>query len=85
MTFLIEIFTVLKVWMIIKLSNQVRLEHEKAIFYNPQKDFFNGVLHVLITYHLIPILIGFVIESQILNLIPDLSFDHNSCILTLNE
>ncbi len=57
----------------------------EGIFYIPQNDFSNGVLHALIRDHLTPTLKGFVLESQIPNLTPNHSFDHNSCILGLNE
>jgi hypothetical protein len=49
------------------------------------KDLFNGVLHVLIKNDLTSILRGFMFRSQILNLTLNFSFDHNSCILGLNE
>jgi hypothetical protein len=61
------------------------LEHVKATSYNLQKDFSNRVSHTPIRNHLTPALRGFVVGSQILNLTPDLSFDHNSCISSLNE
>jgi hypothetical protein len=61
------------------------LEHAREIFYSPQKDFFNNVLHASIKDHLMPTLKGFVVRNQIPNLTPDSSFDHNSCILGLNE
>ncbi len=42
----------------------------RALFYSPQKFLFNGVLHAPIGDHLTFILRGFVIWSQIPNLIP---------------
>jgi hypothetical protein len=65
--------------------NQTCLGHVKAISYNPQKDLSNGVSHTLIGTHLTLTLKGFVIKNEILNLTPNLSFDHNSCISILNE
>jgi hypothetical protein len=61
------------------------LNHARALYDSLQKDISNGVSHVLIRNHLTLILKGFVVESQILNLVPDPSFDHNSCILGLSE
>jgi hypothetical protein len=66
--------------MFISLSNQAYFEHVKAITHSPQKDIFNGLLHVPIKDHLALILRGFLAESQIPNLTPNPSFDHNSCI-----
>jgi hypothetical protein len=57
----------------------------RATSYNPQKDLSNGASHTLIEDHLTPTLRGFVVRSQIPNLILDPSFDHNSCISGLNE
>ncbi len=74
-----------KLWTFISSSNQACLEHMKVIFYSLQKDLCNGVLHALIINHLTPNLRGFVVGSQILNLILNPSFDHNSCIWGLNE
>jgi hypothetical protein len=42
-------------------------------------------LHAPIKDDLTFALRGFVVESQIFNLIPDLSFDQNSCVSSLNE
>jgi len=42
-------------------------------------------LHSLIGSHLTPSLRGFVVGNQIPNLTPNPSFDHNSCILSINE
>ncbi len=42
-------------------------------------------MHVPIEVHLAPILKRFVVNSQIPNLNPNTSFDHNLCILNLNE
>jgi hypothetical protein len=81
----IGILVVLKLWTLISLSKQACLDCTRKISYNVQKDLFNGVLHAPIKYHLIPSLRGFVVGSQIFNLILDLSFDHNLCILGLNE
>jgi hypothetical protein len=61
------------------------LEHEREISYSPQKDLSNGVLHAPIGDHLALALKGFMVRNQIPNLTPNLSFDHNSCILGLNE
>jgi hypothetical protein len=61
------------------------LEHAKAISYSLQKVPSNGVLHTLIGDHLTSYLKGFLVRSQILNLTPNLPFDHNSCSLGLNE
>jgi hypothetical protein len=73
-------FIVPKLWVFISSSKQMRLEHVRAIFYIPQNDISNGVLHALIRTHLTLALKGFVVKSQILNLIPNHSFDHSSCI-----
>jgi hypothetical protein len=59
--------------------NQAFLDNKKVIFYNFQKDLSNSVLHAPIKYHLTPSLRGFE------NLILDFSFDHNSCLSSLNE
>jgi hypothetical protein len=79
------ILVVSKLWTFIFFSNQIYLEYAREISYNPQKDLYNGALHAPIEDHLTPILRGFVVGSQIHNLTPKLSFDHNSCILGLNE
>jgi hypothetical protein len=78
-------FTIPKLWVLISSSKQICLEHVKEIFYILQNDLSNGVLHALIRYHLTHVLKGFVVESQIHNLTPNHYFDHNSCILGLNE
>jgi hypothetical protein len=57
----------------------------KAIFCNLQKDLSNGVSHTSIGTHLTLALKGFTVKNQILNLTPNFSFDHNSCIQILNE
>jgi hypothetical protein len=61
------------------------LEDVKIISYNPQIDISNSVWHAPIGVHLALALKEFVIRSQIPNLNLDLSFDHNLCILNLNE
>jgi hypothetical protein len=66
-------------------SNQAFLGHPRGIFYRPQKYLSNNVLHILIRDHLTPALTRFVVGNQIPNLIFDPSFDHNSCISSLNE
>jgi hypothetical protein len=66
--------------MFISSSNQAYLEHVRVIYYNPQKDLSSIVLHNPIKDHLTPALRGFVVGNQILNLTPNPSFDHNSCI-----
>jgi hypothetical protein len=71
--------------MFISSSNQTCLEHVMVIFYSPQKDLFNSVLHSPIKDDLTSILRGFMVMSQIGNLTLDLSFDQNSCILGQNE
>ncbi len=76
---------VLKSWTFISSFNQVFLDHVKELYYSPQKDLSNSVLHVPIKNHLSLALRGFVVGNQIFNLAPDLSFDHNSCILGINE
>jgi hypothetical protein len=78
-------FVVSKLWTFISSSNQTYLEYAREIFYSPQKDLSNDVLHASIKDHLTPILRGFIIGSQIHNLTSKLSFDHNSCISGLNE
>ncbi len=57
----------------------------KEIFYSPQKDLSNGVMHAPIKAHLTFTFKGFVVESIVFNLTPTLSFDHNSCKSGLNE
>jgi hypothetical protein len=64
---------------------KIFLEHRTTITYSFQKYLSNGVLFAPIGNHLTPTLRGFVIGSQILNLTPDPSFDHNSCISSLND
>jgi len=53
-------------------------ENVRKIFYSFQKIFPIGI-------HLAPIFKGFMVGSQISNLILGLSFDHNSCKSGLNE
>jgi len=72
-------FVVPKTWMLISSSNQAFLEHARGLAYIPQKYIFNGVFHSLIKNHLTFALKGFVVGSQIPNLTPSFSFDHNSC------
>jgi hypothetical protein len=50
------------------------------ISYNSQKDLSNGVLHAPIGDDLTFFLKGFVVKSQVPNLTPNPSFDHNLCI-----
>ncbi len=66
-------------------KKKVFLECTRVISYNPQNYLSNGVLQAQIKDHLTPFLRGFVVESQIFNLTPNPSFDHNLCILGLNE
>jgi hypothetical protein len=74
-----------KLWTIIFLSNQVFFENARAISYIPQKDLSNNIYHAPIEPHLTLAFKGFVVGSQIFNLILTPSFDHNSCKLGLNE
>jgi hypothetical protein len=76
---------VLKNWSFISYSNQAYLEHERKLFSNFHKGLSNGVWHTPIKAHLTLALKGFVAENQILNLIPNPSFHHNSCVSNLNE
>jgi hypothetical protein len=76
---------VLKLWTIIFSSNQTCLDHARVISYSPQKEFSNDVLHFPISNLFTFVLRGFVVGSQIPNLIPNLSFDHNSCFSYLDE
>jgi hypothetical protein len=71
--------------MFISFSNQAFFEHVMAIIYSPQKDLSIIIMQDPIKDHLTFVLRGFVIKRQIPNLTIDLSFDHNSCILSLNE
>jgi len=50
-----------------------------------KKKKFNNLLHASIRDHLMPTLRGFMVRNQIPNLTLGSSFDHNSCILSLNE
>jgi len=59
-------------------SKKIFLDHARPISYSPQKDISNSVLHAPIEDHLALAIRGFVVGNQIPNLIPDLSFDHNS-------
>ncbi len=81
----IETLIVPKLWTFIFFSNQTCFEHVMAITYSLQKNISNNLLHALIRDHLTPTLKGFVVKNQIPNLTPDPSFDHNSCISSLNE
>jgi hypothetical protein len=47
-------------------------EHARAICYSPQKNLSKGVLHYPIIGHLTPSLRGFMVKSQIPNLIPNI-------------
>jgi hypothetical protein len=78
-------FIIPKLWLFISFSNQTCLEHAKAISYSLQKNIFNGAWHAPIKAHLTVAIREFVVESQIPNLTPNPSFDHNSCISSLNE
>jgi hypothetical protein len=60
------------------------LEYARKISYSFQNDLSKNVLHTPIKDHLTSILKGFV-RNQIHNLTSELSFDHNSSILGLNE
>jgi hypothetical protein len=68
-----------KLWLLISFSNQVCFENARAISYSPQKDLFKVIYHAPIKPHLTPAFQGFVVETQISNLISTPSFDHNSC------
>jgi len=81
----IKTFVVSKLWTLISSSNQVFLEHARAIIYSLQKDLFNDASHALIGNHLTLILKGYVARNQIPYLTFGPSFDHNSCISCLNE
>jgi hypothetical protein len=61
------------------------LELARAIYYSLQKDLSNGVFYAQIGVHLTFNLKGFVVGSQIPNLILDPPFDHNPCISNLNK
>jgi hypothetical protein len=61
------------------------LLHARALCYSPQKDLSNNVSHALTGDHSTLTLRGFVVGNQVHNLVPILSFDHNSCISYLNE
>ncbi len=74
-----------KLWRFVSFSNQVCYENAGAIFYIPQKDLSNDVRNAPIGPHLTPTFKGFMVRSQILNLIRTLFFNHNSCTLGLNE
>jgi hypothetical protein len=76
---------VLKFWTLISSSNQTFLDHARAISYSFQKNLSNSVLYTPIEDHLTVALRGFVVKSQVPNLIPNPSFDHNSCISGLNK
>jgi hypothetical protein len=74
---------VLKLWKVISSLKQTCLEHARAIFYSLERDLFKDVLHTLIKDHLAPTFSGFLVKSQIPNLVPNVCV--NSCILGLNE
>ncbi len=76
---------ILKLWTFISFSKQACLECTKEMSYNLQKYISNGVFHTPIKAHLTPSLKGFMVKSQIPSLTHDLSFDHNLCILGVNE
>jgi hypothetical protein len=78
-------FVVQKFWMLIFSPNQACLEHVRALSSYAKKNLSKGVSYAWIRNHLTVVLRGFLIGSQIFNLIPTPSFDHNSCILGLNE
>ncbi len=78
-------FVISNFWTFISSSNQAILAHARALYINSLKDLSNGVLHILIKDYLTPTLRGFMVKSQIPNLTPAPSFDHNSCILGLHE
>jgi len=78
-------FVVRKLWTLIYFSNQVCFENMKTISYSLQKTLSNGLQHAPIRTHLTPAFKGFVVESQIPNLIHAPSFDHNSCKSSLND
>jgi hypothetical protein len=61
------------------------LDHVRALYYGFQNDLSNGVSHAPIEDHLTVTLGGFVVKSQIPNLIPNIFFYHNSCIWSMNE
>jgi hypothetical protein len=56
-----------------------------SFFYNVKEISFNDVHHTSIGPHLTPAFKEFVAKSQILNLTPAFSFDHNSCKSSINE
>jgi hypothetical protein len=60
-------------------------DNAKEISYSLQKDLFNSVQRTPIKAHLTPAFKEFVVCSQIFNLTPAPSFDHNSCKSALNE
>jgi hypothetical protein len=77
---------VLRFWTFISFSNQVRLEHANALFYNLQNDTSNGVLHAPIRNHLTcsKDIYGLRFKPKLeIWLAP--SFDLKSCILGLHE
>jgi hypothetical protein len=81
----IGFFIVLKFWTFVFFSNQDNFEHARTIFYNFQKYFFDDVWHAPIRAHFTLVLKGFVIKGQIPILTSNPSFNHNSCISSINE
>ncbi len=78
-------FVIPKLWTFVYFSNQVCCENTKTISYSPQKTISNGLQHAPIRIQLTLVFKGFVVESQIPNLIHVPSFDHNSCKSSLND
>ncbi len=85
MSLFLATFVVPKLWMLISFSNQVYFEKTRKISYSPKKYLSNGVQHTPIRPHLAPAFKGFMVGSQISNLTPTPSFDHNLCKSSLNE
>ncbi len=65
-------FVVLEFWTLISFLNFFFLDLVMAISYSHKKEFSNGVLHFPIGGRLTPSLMGFMVGSQIRNLIPNL-------------
>ncbi len=78
-------FVIPKLWMLIYFSNQICFENVKEISYSLQKNHSNDLQHAPIGAHLTTTFKGFVVGSQIPNLTPAPSFDHNSCKPSINE
>ncbi len=74
-----------KLWRFISFSNPICFENARVIYYSAQKNLFNGAWKSLIESHLTPPFKGLVVGSQIHNLTPTPSFDHNLCKSSLNE